>query len=150
MADKITIDLIGDVEVMAALKELKEELPKDPLRKAVREAAKFLLGFIVAVEPELTGRLKRNTRIRTRKTAHTVRARVVVNMSGGRDSPDNAFYWRFLEKGWHTASGAFHQFPFVGAVFNSKGSAAAQTVIDSCEKQVAKAQARIARAAGNK
>jgi len=151
MTDGVHYKLTGTQDVIAAFRELREELPKEPLRTPLRKAATLLAQYIALVAPKLTGRLARNISVKTsRDSNHTLHGRVVVNQKGGRDSPDNAFYWRFLEEGWQTRNGVLHKFPFIRGVVDAKGRAAAQLVIDACEKQVDKAQKRIARAAGSK
>lgn len=149
MSDGIQIKLTGDVDVIAAFRELRKELPKNPLRRATRAAAQYLAQFIALAAPKLTGRLARNIVVRGSSSKGVTHGKVVINTAGPRGAEGNAFYWRFLEEGWHTKSGAFHQFPFIRSVFDSKSHQAAQKVIDECEVQIAKAQARIERAAGS-
>jgi hypothetical protein len=140
MSEDVEIELRGHKDVRAAFQDLREYLPKQLERSAVREAARFMLGLIVLVAPKLTGRLARNIDLKTRRTAGTIRARVVVNTRGKAGDPENAFYWRFLEKGWHTASGRLLQFPFVAGVFQSKNREAAQKVIDAVEQAIDRAE----------
>jgi HK97 gp10 family phage protein len=143
--DRMTIKLTGTEGVIAAFAELRQELPKNPLRNATRQAATLLAQFIALAAPKLTGRLAENIKVNVRAAGKVTSGRVVVNTIGGRGSPANAFYWRFLEEGWKT-SGGFHQFPFIRGVFDAKSREAAQKVIDACAQQIAKARAKIARA----
>lgn len=143
----IKVTLSGDRDIVAAFRDLRDYLPNNALRTAVRSAAQLLLGFIALVAPKLTGTLVRNLAVRTRKTANTLRARVTVNTQGKRGDPQNAFYWRFLEEGFHTRRGDFKKYPFVAGVFDSKSQAAAQQVIDACEKAIDRAEAKARRAA---
>lgn len=142
----MTVQLQGDKDIVEAFKDLREYLPKTALRKSVRDAADYIRAFITFAAPVLTGRLVLNIGVKTKATDTTIRARVVVNTGGGRDSKTDAFYWRFLEKGWRTRRGAFHQEAFVAPVFAAQNQAAAQTVIDSCEKAIDRAEAKARRA----
>jgi HK97 gp10 family phage protein len=142
MADGVTVTLKGDRDFVAAMKGLSEDLPNKFLRAAVRDAGAFLLGAILAGVPRLTGKLARNISVRTHQTAKTIRARVTVNTAGNADDPDNAFYWRFLEKGWHDRAGKAHSEPFIGPATESNEQAAAQIVIDSIGEALDRAEAK--------
>jgi hypothetical protein len=144
----VSVNLTGIHDVREAFRDLREYLPKSALRTSVRRAAEFMLGFLVLVAPKLTGRLARSIHVMTRKTEHTIRGRVVIDTHGNRDDPDNAFYWRFLEEGFHTRRGDFRQFPFVAHVFDDKNREAAQTVIDSVDEAITRAERRAKRAGG--
>ena len=142
----ITVQLKGHIEVMAALRDLKEYLPKNPLRNAVRKSAQMMAQLVSLVAPKDTGNLAKNIVVKTRATPQTVRGRVVVNTIGkASKTAQNAFYWRFLEKGFHTRSGQFHQFPFVEGVFTKKGADAAQEVIDVVEQAIKRAAIKAGR-----
>ena len=145
MGDQVTIKLTGHLDVIAAFEQLRTELPKNPLRRATRAAAQYLAQFIALAAPKLTGRLARNIVVHTGARNGITHGYVGVNVAGGRTSESNAFYWRFLEEGWHTKRGDFKQYPFVAGVFDQKQREAAQIVIDECEKQVTACQARIDR-----
>jgi|SRR6185312_3111080 len=140
MTDSVTVDLKGRTDIIEAMRDLRSFLPKNALRSSVRQSAVYLQQLIALVAPKLTGKLARNIVVKTRITAKTVRARVTVNTIGNEDNSENAFYWRFLEEGFHTRSGQFRQFPFVVGVFDSKNRTAAQMVIDSCEKAIERAE----------
>lgn len=137
--DFIRVQLTGDKDIVAAFRDLRDYLPKT-LRSYVRAAAQFLQGFIVLVAPKLTGKLARNIDVGTHATDATMRARVIVHTEGKAEDPENAFYWRFLEEGFHTRKGDFRKYPFVAGVFDSKNQQAAQTVIDSIEKAIDRAE----------
>jgi len=149
MPDSITVQLNGHKDVVAAFRDLRDYLPKTALRSSVRAAAQFLQNFIVSIAPvgnptvdPFSGRLRKNITVQTHATSSTIRGRVVVNTQGKRNNPSNAFYWRFLEKGFRDRSGKFHSYPFVRSVFDSKNREAAQTVIDSVEKAIDRAEAK--------
>ncbi len=136
----ITVDLKGLSDVREAFKQLKDFLPKTPIRTAVRKAAKIISEAVIAVVPKDTGNLARNIVIKTKYTLQTVRGRIIVNTIGSASkNAKNAFYWRFLEFGFHTRSGEERRFPFLEGVFKRKSKEAAQEVIDVVEQEIAKA-----------
>jgi len=142
MTDIVQIKLSGDKNIRAAFADLRDYLPKQALRTAVQKAAQFLDGLIVLVAPKLTGRLARNIEVHTHKGPSTIRARVTVNTVGKAGDPHNAFYWRFLEEGFHTKKGDFRKFPFIANVFDSKNREAAQMVVDSVDSAITRAEAK--------
>lgn len=146
MSDEVTVRLSGDRDVVAAFKELREYVTKNAVRRAVRESAKIMLASIVSKAPELTGRLKRLIKLRTRVTRETVRARVTVDTRGAAGDSQNAFYWRFLELGFRTRSGEKRRVPFVSVAFDEHKQAAGQNVVDEMEKAIKRAERRAKRA----
>jgi HK97 gp10 family phage protein len=148
MNDDVEITLQGHKDVRAAFQDLRDYLPKQAIRTAVRKAADLLAAFIEQSAPRRTGRLARNIEVKTRKTASTVRGRVIINTVGKSGGAENAFYWRFLEKGWHSRAGRFFRRPFVTGVFESKNREAAQEVINSVEQAIDRAERKAKRAAG--
>ena len=147
MADGITIQLRGHRDVIAALRELREELPKNFLRSALRSSADRMRRVIIAFAPRRTGNLVQAISIKTRSSPSGPRARVIVDTSGKRGDEGNAFYWRFLEKGWHDRAGVPHQVQFIKPAFETEANDAAQNVINALEKAIAKAEARARSAA---
>jgi len=145
MPDQTTIELKGAKDVEAAFRDLREYLPKTPIRRAVRVAAQMLQGYIVLLAPKLTGKLARNIVVRTRRTKETVRARVTVNTEGKDKNSANAFYWRFLEEGFHTRSGEFKKLPFVITAFNALKTKAAQQVINEVDGAIQRAEKKAKR-----
>jgi HK97 gp10 family phage protein len=133
--DGIEVKLTGTLDVIHAFEEFRKELPKNPMRKAVRAAADILTRAISAVTPVRTGRLLGNIRTSVSTAKGVTRGRVVINNA--------AFYWRFLELGWRTKSGGFHRFPFATPAIHAHEQEAAQKVIDECEAQVRKVQQKI-------
>src|SRR5688500_595058 len=110
MSDGLSLQLQGDRDIVAAFNELKQFISKNALRRSVREGAKLLLDAIQKRAPVGTGRLLKNIVIRVRVTRKTLRARVTVNTRGKEDDPQNAFYFRFLEKGFTTRGGQKRMF----------------------------------------
>jgi HK97 gp10 family phage protein len=139
MTDGIKLALKGDKDVIAAFKDLRDYLPKQLLRTAMRKAAQVMLNAIAPHVPHLTGRLASNIVIKTKRTENTIRGRVAVNTVGDRSNSKNAFYWRFLEKGWRTKSGE-HKHPFASAAIESSQQAAAQQVIDAVGDAIDRAE----------
>jgi HK97 gp10 family phage protein len=132
--------LKGDRDCIAAFEELREYVRGNPFRNAVRAAAQLMLQEIYTRAPvggphdKHAGQLVSNLRVAIRKTAATVRGRVVVNAL--------AFYWRFVEFGTRHAP----PYPFVTPAVESRQQEAAQEVIDEFERGLAKAEARARRA----
>lgn len=148
MSDGVQIKLEGNRDVITALRDLREYLPKTPMRTAVRKAAQDLMGYIALLAPKATGKLVRNIRVRTRYTKSTVRGRVTVNTKGDAKNPDNAFYWRFLEEGFtHWKSGKRIHMPFIVNAFNAMQRRSAQMVIDELEKAIKRAERKAKRGA---
>jgi HK97 gp10 family phage protein len=145
--DHISIKLQGTRDVIEAFKDLREYLPKNPIRSAVRKGARRLEQLIVQLAPTLTGKLKRNISVRTRRTKETVRARVVINTKGDAKNPENAFYWRFLEEGFHTRSGDYKRLPFIITAFNQLKEQSAQEVVDSVDAALKRAERKAKRGA---
>jgi HK97 gp10 family phage protein len=146
MADQvITAKLVGRDDVVAAFKELQEDLPKSWLRNSMRAGVQLIYSAILRYVPYRTGKLARNISVRTQQSGDWLRARVTVNTFGKASDPANAFYWRFLEKGWHDRGGAAHREEFAQPAIQAHQQEAAQLVIDSVGAALAKAEARAAR-----
>lgn len=137
-----TVKLSGDRDVIEAFRDLRQYLPKNPIRGAVRKAAKQLEAAILDRAPQLTGKLKRNISVRVRITKKTARARVIINTKGKAENERNAFYWRFLEEGFRTRRGDFRRYPFVQSVFDAQSASAAQHVVDQVDRAIARAERR--------
>lgn len=138
--DGVKVTLKGNKDIVAAFKDLVDYLPKQALRTSVRKAAQMMYDAVAPHVPRLTGRLLRNITVKTKKTAQTIRARLIVRTAGGRGSPNDAFYWSFLERGWTTRNGVRHQEPFASMAIESAQNAAAQVVIDSTEAAIDRAE----------
>jgi len=156
MADKLTIRLHGLEDVIAAFRDLRAYMPKNTLRAAVRKAAKFLQELIQGAAPIATGhsatvrdpgKLVRNITVKASASGTVVRANVIVNTRGDADNEQNAFYWRFLEEGFHTRSGEARIFPFIAGVVERQERYAAQMVIDAVDEAIQRAGRRAVSAA---
>lgn len=154
MNDGVQVTLSGDKDIKAAFADLRDYLPKNALRTAVLKAAQFLQGFIVLMAPKLAhstseraaGQLARNIEVHTHSGPETIRGRVTVNTVGKANDPENAFYWRFLEEGFHTKKGDFRRYPFIAPIFDSKNVEAAQIVVDSVDQAIDRAEKKAQRA----
>jgi HK97 gp10 family phage protein len=142
--DGVTLKLTGHREIVAALKELRDELPRNYLRSALRKAATRMQKVIISFAPRRTLTLVNAIGLRTRSGA-VPRAQVTVNTAGKRGDRENAFYWRFLEKGWHSRAGIPYKRPFVAPAVETEAQDAAQTVIDAVEAAIARAESRAKR-----
>jgi HK97 gp10 family phage protein len=145
MADGVRIQLQGARDTVAAFKDLRDYVSKTALRRAVREAAKIMQTLIEDLAPFRTGRLKSNIAVRIRVTRETIRGRVIINTRGKPEDPKNAFYWRFLEKGWRTVRGVIKRFPFVSVAYEGRKQQAAQQVVDEMDKAIKRAERKAKR-----
>jgi HK97 gp10 family phage protein len=136
----VLVQLKGHKDVIAAFKDLREYLPKQALRSSVRKAAQIMYDAVEPHVPKFTGRLFSNIIIKTKRTAETIRARLVVRTQGGRKSSTDSFYWRFLEKGWRSRKGVEHKHPFASAAIAAALNAAAQEVVDATENAIDRAE----------
>ena len=146
MADGVQITLDGDRDIIEELKQLRDYLPNNFVRKAVRAAADMMRVEILQRVPIRTGNLFNNIDVRIRRTAQTIRARVTINTAGKAGANGNAFYWRFIEFGHHDRAGQMVAAePFVTPAFDARNRDAAQEVIDSVERALDKAQSKARR-----
>lgn len=141
----VTVQLDGDKDIVAAFKELREELPSTWLRNAFRAGADLLYRTLLQYVPYRTGKLARNLVVRTQQSGEWLRARVTVNTVGKASNAANAFYWRFLEKGWHDRSGKLHREEFIEPATDASELAAAQLVIDAVGAAIDKAEKKAGR-----
>ncbi len=146
MSDSLDVRLTGDRDIVAAFRDLKDHLKKNALRKALRAGANLLLESIQSRTPRRTGNLLRNIVVRVRATRKTIRARVTVNKRGKAGDPANAFYYRFLEKGFTTRGGEKRILPFVEPAVSATQQKAAQVVIDALDEAIKRAEKKAQRA----
>lgn len=145
MSDQVRIQLSGDRDIVGAFKDLRAYVKKNALRRAVREAARIMQSLIEDLAPVRTGKLRSNIATRIRVTRETIRGRVIIFTRGKAEDPRNAFYWRFLERGWRTLRGAIKRFPFVEVAYEGRKQQAAQQVIDEMDKAIKRAEAKAKR-----
>ena len=143
------LDFSGLNALSRDLELLSKAESRQVLRRSVRAGADVVKDEIVNIAPEQTGKLKRNIVVIFGKGAPgTALAGIHIRgrnpRTGNSDntmkanSPNNAFYWRFLEEG--TSKMAAH--PFVRPAFDSKqeeaASAAFQEMIKAFDEAVSK------------
>ncbi|WP_312838433.1 HK97-gp10 family putative phage morphogenesis protein [Pantoea piersonii] len=126
------LDFSGLNDLSRDLELLSKAESRQVLRRSVRAGSELVKEEIVNVAPEQSGKLKRNIVVVFGKGAPgTAVAGVHIRgrdpRTGNSDksmktnSPNNAFYWRFLEEG--TSKMPAH--PFVRPAFDSKQDEAA-------------------------
>lgn len=153
--DGIEVKLHGLKDVRAALNDLKDYMPKQALRSALRKGAKRMYDAVLAVvpfdslprRPGHLGHLRDNISIATRARGAYTRARLVISTVGKRGDPKNSFYWRFLEKGWTDKGGTHHLHPFAERVIEAHAAQAAQDCVDAVDQSITRAENK-ARKAG--
>lgn len=109
MAEFISINLSGDLELRRALKSLTPALEKKALRTALRTAAKPILATARANAPKTQGTkhpdrpppgtLRKSIKIRAFKRTRKGRVGFSIGM-GSKDYVGKAFYGSFQEYGW--------------------------------------------------
>lgn len=107
MDDGITVTVPGARDIIDELRGFKEEVRYKLVRRFVREAGQYILRALEAKVPVLSGKLKRNLSVITRWKSRSgiLQAKIRVSTKGKADDPKNAFYWRFLHRGFHPGGG---------------------------------------------
>lgn len=127
------LDFSGLANLSRDLELLSKAESRQVLRRSVRAGAELIAEEVKNNAPEQTGKLKRNIVVLFGKGAQGtavagVHIRGVNPDTGNSDktmkaaSPNNAFYWRFLEEGTSKMSAK----PFVRPAFDSKQEEAAE------------------------
>jgi HK97 gp10 family phage protein len=100
--DGVTVSLPGARDLIAELKEFKEDVARRMVRKVLRDIGEFMLTRLRANAPIRTGKLRLNLDVVTRWKSRSgvMQAKVIVRTQGKAGDPRNAFYWRFVEYGW--------------------------------------------------
>lgn len=155
MVDAVQIRIEGDRDLLAAFKELRNDMGPKYLMAAARRGANIMKTIIAANAPEDTGKLRRNLGIRQRKTMETVRARVVINQRGKKGDPNNAYYWSFVERGHKTRQGRkmvgpprfVQPNPFIRRSWDTWSRNVVQMMFQAFEKTIDRAAAKQRRGA---
>lgn len=98
MADGFAIQVKGGAALRRKLRELADKDVKAVMRKALRAGAKVVLPEARSNAPVLTGKLKRNIRVRSAKRSRRYVGATVTTSEGFFKGDD--FYTAFQEFGW--------------------------------------------------
>lgn len=135
------LDFSGLSDLSRDLEILSKAESRQVLRRATRAGAEVIKEEIDNNAPELTGKLKRNIVVISGKgspgeAVAGIHIRGRNPKTGNSDnsmktnSPNNAFYWRFLEEG--TSKMPAH--PFIRPSYDSKQEEAAQAAFEEMAK----------------
>lgn len=135
------LDFSGLADLSRDLEILSKAESRQVLRRAVRAGAELVAEEVANTAPVQTGKLKRNIVVLFGKGAQGtavagVHIRGVNPDTGNSDnkmkasSPNNAFYWRFLEEGTSKMSAK----PFVRPAFDSKQEEASKAAFEEMLK----------------
>ncbi|MBN3749498.1 HK97 gp10 family phage protein [Burkholderia sp. Se-20373] len=97
-----SVQILGLADLQADFAKLAKSQSTKALRRATLAGAKVIRDEARARAPKKTGKLKRNivsASLRQKESPGIATAGVRVRTKGGADSPNNAFYWRFVELG---------------------------------------------------
>lgn len=137
------LDFSGLNEIARELELLSKAETRQVLRRSVRAGADLIRQEVVDAAPERTGKLKRNIVVLFGKGAPGdavagVHIRGTNPDTGNSDnktkasSPNNAFYWRYVEEG--TSKMAAH--PFVRPAYDRKQEEAAKAAFDELNRAI--------------
>lgn len=97
-----SVQILGLADLQTDFAKLAKSQSTKALRRATLAGAKVIRDEARARAPKKTGKLKRNivsASLRQKESPGIATAGVRVRTKGGADSPNNAFYWRFVELG---------------------------------------------------
>lgn len=97
-----SVQILGLADLRADFEKLAKAQSTKALRRATVAGAKVIRDEARARAPKKTGKLKRNivaSALRQKDSPGIATAGVRVRTKGKADSPNNAFYWRFVELG---------------------------------------------------
>ncbi|MCA8213725.1 HK97 gp10 family phage protein [Burkholderia cepacia] len=97
-----SVQIIGLADLQADFGKLARAQSTKALRRATVAGAKVIRDEARARAPKKTGKLRRNivsAALRQKDAPGLATAGVRVRSKGKADSPNNAFYWRFVELG---------------------------------------------------
>jgi HK97 gp10 family phage protein len=97
-----SVQIIGLSDLRADFEKLAKAQSTKALRRATVEGAKVIRNEARARAPKRSGKLRRNivsAALRQKDAPGFATAGVRVRTKGKGDSPNNAFYWRFVELG---------------------------------------------------
>ncbi|MDN7743044.1 HK97 gp10 family phage protein [Burkholderia multivorans] len=97
-----SVQILGLADLQADFLKLAKAQSTKALRRATVAGAKVIRDEARARAPKKTGKLKRNivtAALKQKDSPGIATAGVRVRTKGKADSPNNAFYWRFVELG---------------------------------------------------
>lgn len=102
MSEGIDISMPGARDLIQELRALNEDVARKTVRRVIREAGVYILNRLKANTPVFTGKLRFNLDVTTKWKSRSgiLQAKVSVATKGKADDPKNAFYWRFVERGF--------------------------------------------------
>lgn len=145
-----TLDMSGLNELARELETLSRSQNNKALRDATRAGAEVIADEVRARAPVDKGRLKRNVVVATKKGRRQGEITSGVHIRGTNpetgvsdskmkaNSPNNAFYWKFVELGTSTSAPA----PFLRPAFDSREGEAANAVIRRLNQAIDEAISR--------
>lgn len=103
MPDGVTIQLVGDVDLIRKLDRLEARDAKKAVRRGTRAGAKIIKPIVVSMAPKKSGILRQAIRVRATKRSRKFIGAVVQMGAGWFKGP--TFYGAFQEWGWKSRSG---------------------------------------------
>ncbi|MCA8048026.1 HK97-gp10 family putative phage morphogenesis protein [Burkholderia arboris] len=97
-----SVQILGLADLQADFAKLSKAQSTKTLRRATLAGANVIRDEARVRAPKKSGKLRRNivsAALRQKDSPGLATAGVRVRTKGGADSPNNAFYWRFVELG---------------------------------------------------
>jgi HK97 gp10 family phage protein len=97
-----SVQIVGLADLQSDFQKLAKAQSAKALRRATVAGAKVIRDEARARAPKKSGKLRRNivsAALRQKDAPGLATAGVRVRSNGKADSPNNAFYWRFVELG---------------------------------------------------
>ncbi|MGU7780528.1 HK97-gp10 family putative phage morphogenesis protein [Burkholderia sp. PU8-34] len=121
-----SIQILGLADLQADFAKLAKAQSTKALRRATLAGAKVIRDEARARAPKKTGKLRRNiasTSLRQKESPGVATAGVRVRTKGKANSPNNAFYWRFVELGTqHMKAEPFMRPAFDASIAQAEGA----------------------------
>lgn len=140
MADEVTITWNG-AQLLDKLKSFQEDIAIKTVRTSLRRIAVYLQRLTASNAPRRTGKLAANIAVKTAFifSRGIVKAKVGVNTRGKAGDAQNAFYWRFVERGHRTRGGRRQVAaqPFAADAFISAQSVIADMFFSDLQRSIA-------------
>ncbi|WGS46803.1 HK97 gp10 family phage protein [Burkholderia sp. JSH-S8] len=121
-----SVQIIGLADLQAEFARLAKGQSTKALRRATVAGAKVIRDEARARAPKRSGKLRRNivsAALRQKDAPGLATAGVRVRTKGKGDSPNNAFYWRFVELGaQHMKAEPFMRPAFDASLVQAEGA----------------------------